>query len=197
MSHLQIQNLTFRYPGTSVSIFRPLSFSVDIGEAIRIHGRNGSGKTTLLKVLAGIYRPTAGKIKIKAGGHIVYMDQNSAQSLSPELTIREHLLAFSSRYGYKDTSIQMIEGFQLGLERRLDEFTAHLSGGQRQIIALICALISSPTVLCLDEFTSAMDDQSAKTAQQLIRRYAEKEKVALIIINHQKELFEYDQIVEI
>ncbi len=181
MPKLIATNLEFRYPGTTTSVFSDVTFQVDSGEVVYVSGRNGTGKTTLLKVLAGILHQTDGEVSTR--GKCVYMNQFSETAMSPSLSVKEHLRAFAVP---SYDALRVIQSFELGLERRLDEFTGHLSGGQKQVLALVCALAMRPAVLCLDEFTSSMDVKASLVAQSLLEQHTSENEVALVLVSHKK-----------
>ena len=150
---------------------------------MNIVGRNGTGKTTLLKLLAGIHPPTKGKIETR--GRVAYMDQSASEMMSPGLTIAEQLKVAGD--GQKLTD--QLRRFEVGLDTRLTEFMGHLSGGQRQIVALLCTLISAKT-LCLDEFASALDPRSASVAHAILSDAVALEDVAIVFVAHGSDWFE-------
>jgi len=74
--------------------------------------------------------------------------------------------------------------FDIGLSGRLDEFVGHLSGGQRQVVALLSTLASGAGVICLDEFTSSMDERSARVAGHLIDAARQETETAIVLVSH-------------
>ncbi len=182
MPAISVSNLSYGYPGSSVCAFEDVSFELERGEMIRIEGRNGSGKTSLLKVLSKFMKPTSGAIS--AAGKVLLLNQDSVESMAPNLTIREHFKALAKQSNAATKPVKLLAGFDLGLDSRMDEFVGHLSGGQRQIVALVCGLMAAPTVLCLDEFTAAMDSQSVEMAEKAIRTEVESRSLALVVVSH-------------
>src|SRR5262249_5387614 len=154
------------------------------GEVIRVTGRNGAGKSTLLRILSGILVPTEGEFHCGPRVRVAYMNQFAGEMLAPDLTIREQLAAaFSSGYNGLASNVEMLAAFGLGLQDRLLEFVGHLSGGERQIVALLCSLGAGANVLCLDEFTASLDEQSATVANGLLAHAQQIGGVALVLVS--------------
>ena len=182
MTQLQANNISYSYPGSQTTAFRDVSFHVDQGEVLQIEGRNGSGKTTVLKVVSGILKPDTGSVSVEDDRMVVYMNQFSEKSMSPDLTVREHVAAFSKKPA--DWFLNMVQSFGLGLEDRENEFVGHLSGGQRQVLALLCAISTDPAIMCLDEFSSSMDKRSTAVAESVLEHHLENNDVSLILVSH-------------
>ncbi len=164
-------------------MFQNLNIVVRCGETIRFLGRNGTGKTTLLKVFGGVLQLTEGRIELLPGVKAAYMDQSAGEMLALSLTVREQLkvAAGGAPSGHGRT---LLSSFGLALELRLDDFVGHLSGGQRQILALVTTLISGANLLCLDEFMSSLDDQSALTAGEALRQMQAQRNISLLVASH-------------
>ncbi|MEP6743998.1 MAG: ABC transporter ATP-binding protein, partial [Gemmatimonadota bacterium] len=153
--------------GTLVAV-DGLDLTVAKGEVLCLLGANGSGKTTTIRMLCGLLTPTSGAATV-AGVDVVkdpdavrrkigYMSQRFA--LYEDLTMRENLWFYSSLYGLRgaaqrDRLAEVAE--ELGLTKRLDQFTGQLSGGWRQRVALGCAIAHRPEILFLDEPTAGVD----------------------------------------
>jgi ABC-type multidrug transport system ATPase subunit len=184
MSLIRIADGGYRYPGSDKWVFRHLEFAVNSGEAVRLLGRNGSGKTTLLKVLSGLLRMTEGEIHKEPGAHAAYMDQFAGDMLARDLTIAEQFkMATRSPDSLSSYMSDTLVEFDIGLENRRNEFVGHLSGGQRQVVALLSTLVAGANVLCLDEFTASLDDRTAETASRVIQ-HARSQHTALILVSH-------------
>jgi ABC-type multidrug transport system ATPase subunit len=154
-------------------IFGPLSFEVPEGRVFGIAGRNGIGKTTLVKTLAGLIRPTLGRVLVASSR------EPGAPLLSPrdaplalgwaapdtalygELTAAENLAFFAKVRGEDHSPARieaMIEGVGLDPKRLRSIESRFLSTGQRQRLKLAFATISAPAVLFLDEPSSNLDE---------------------------------------
>ncbi|RYG29529.1 ABC transporter ATP-binding protein [bacterium] len=166
---LQVDGLVKRYKD-----FRAvdgLSFSVADGEIVGVLGPNGAGKTTALRCVAGILRPTEGRILI--AGHDVVNDMAQAKralafvpevpSLYELLTVWEHLkfvaMCFDSMDRFDAEGENLLRRYSL-LEKR-DELVATLSKGQRQKLSVACALVHEAQVMLFDEPLIGIDPQGA------------------------------------
>jgi len=184
MPLIHLTNGGFRYSGTNRWIFRGLDFAVSAGEAVHVTGRNGSGKTTLLKVIAHILPLTEGEFQSQGGG-VAYMDQFAGEMLARDLTVAEQVkMATAIKNGAFSSLALMLDEFDVGLRERTTDFVGFLSGGQRQIVALLCTLAAGATVLCLDEFTASMDDHSASVANTILERVRGTMQTALVLVSH-------------
>lgn len=197
MALLILRGIGFAYPGADTWIFRSFDISIEKGEAVRLLGRNGSGKSTLLKIMSGVLDPTEGELLIEPCARVAYMDQFSGDMLAPDLTIGEQLKAVGVPNGNIGGIIEILCEFGLNLHTRLGSFIGHLSGGQRQIVALLCTLASGATVLCLDEFTSALDEQSVRVAEGALSRLSAEEGLTLILVSHSGTSLRVDRELDI
>jgi ATP-binding cassette, subfamily B, bacterial len=184
MSLISLIDAGYRYPGTDKWVFRHFDLSIEPAESIRILGPNGSGKTTLLRVLSRLLVLIEGEFRSQGRLKCTYMDQFSGEMLARDLTIAEQLKAAASNESARSTSMEMLGEFGLGLNQRLDEFVGHLSGGQRQIIALLSTLAAGASVLCLDEFMASMDERSTQVATRLLQDSKSNSKVAIVFVSH-------------
>jgi ABC-type multidrug transport system ATPase subunit len=193
MSLLNLIDAGYRYPGADKWVFRHFDMVIESGEAIKIGGRNGSGKTTLLKVLSGILKLREGTLANKGGTKVTYMDQFAGEMLARDLTIAEQLKAAAVNESSRTTSIEMLDEFGLDLKDRDEEFVGHLSGGQRQIISLLSTLAAGAHILCLDEFTSSLDEHSRQVAERLLLHAKTTRKITLLIVSHSPILVQTDR----
>ncbi len=142
-------------------------------------GSDGAGKTTALRLLAGLLRPTAGKIEYYSDGRpasfaefsprLAYMPQQA--SLYPDLSIAEHLEFFRELYrldagAFRKRSAELLEITRLGKFR--DRRAGQLSGGMYKKLGLMCALLQSPSALLLDEPTNGVDPISRREFWELL-----------------------------
>jgi len=184
MALLTLTNAGYRYQGTERWIFRRFDMTIEPGEAIRVTGRNGSGKTTLLKVLSGLLKLTEGERRPQPGTKVAYMDQFAGDMLARDLTIAEQFKAATATCATSNAStVELLSQFGLGLQERRGEFVGYLSGGQRQIVALLCTLAAGASILLLDEFTSALDERSVEVAERLLAHLRAAANVSLVLVS--------------
>jgi ATP-binding cassette, subfamily C, bacterial LapB len=193
--HIEFKNVEFSYPGAAEKALDGVSFTISPGEKVGLLGRIGSGKSTVARLIVGLYPPSEGLVMVD-GTEIRQLDPANLRKhigVVPQDTVllsgsvRDNikldrdavddteLLRASSLSGTHDFMGRLANGYDLTLSDRGES----LSGGQRQSIAVARAVAGRPSVLLLDEPTSAMDNQSEA---MLIRRLAEEMKDRTVII---------------
>jgi ABC-2 type transport system ATP-binding protein len=177
--------------GSLVAV-RGLSFRVEPGEILGLVGPNGAGKTTTLRALAGILRPTRGRLIID--GHDVVRDAVAAKlatayipdepKLFDQLTVWEHLRFVASAYGvpdWKERALPLLEVFEL--HRKRHALTGELSRGMRQKVAICCGYLHRPRAVLLDEPLTGLDPRGIRTMKQSILEQA-RAGAAFIVSSH-------------
>jgi ABC-2 type transport system ATP-binding protein len=175
--HIQADNLTKRF-GARTAV-DGLSLAVTQGEAFALVGPDGAGKTTTMRLLVGIMDPEEGRARVlgydtvkeadRLKEHIGYMPQRFG--LYDDLTVAENIAFYADLYRVpRDDRAQRVP--ELLAFASLDPFqtrlVANLSGGMRQKLGLICALIHRPQVLFLDEPTFGVDPVSRREFWQIL-----------------------------
>ncbi|HEV3164775.1 MAG TPA: ABC transporter ATP-binding protein [Isosphaeraceae bacterium] len=176
----------------SVVAVRGLSFQVEPGEVLGLIGPNGAGKTTTLRALAGILRPTRGRLII--AGHDVEREPVAAKKatayipdepkLFDQLTVWEHLRFVASAYGlhgWNDLAESLLEQFELGYKRHA--LAGELSRGMRQKVAICCGYLHRPRAVLLDEPMTGLDPRGIRTMKEAILQQAQR-GAAFIISSH-------------
>jgi ABC-type multidrug transport system, ATPase component len=161
-----------------------ITFEVEPGEVFGFLGPNGSGKTTTIRMLCGLLPQTSGLGKVlgydiatqseQIKRQIGYMSQRF--SLYDDLTVQENLSFYSSVYGVVGKQARLREGELLelaGLRGREHERTSNLSGGWKQRLALICAIVHKPPIIFLDEPTGGVDPAVRRAFWDVIYDLAE------------------------
>jgi len=157
---LQVKDITVGY--TEIDILHEVNINVPSGEIVSIIGPNGAGKSTLLKTIFGLLKPRHGKVTFKEWDitglkpnmvvrkGISYVPQ--VDNVFPSMTIQENLEmgAFIRNDDYSLRLREVYELFPIMAERKKQK-VGHLSGGQRQMVAMGRALMLDPEVLLLDE----------------------------------------------
>src|SRR2546421_9428373 len=146
----------------SVEVLRGVSLRVPAGSAVALMGANGAGKSTLLKVVAGLVRPSAGRILLDGQpveGTSPHTRSRLGVCLVPEgrgifrdLTVEENLTMFATHKSVKDV-VEYATEFFPALRDRLRQPAGRLSGGQQQMVAVSRALVSEAKVIMADELS--------------------------------------------
>jgi putative ABC transport system ATP-binding protein len=196
------------HPGSvnEVRALRDINLQLQPGEFVTIIGGNGAGKSTLLNVLAGVFPPDGGQIRL-AGRDLTRQSEHSRAALigrvfqnplagtAPHLTVAQNL-AMALRRGqghglglgvtparrarFRDELVPL----GLKLEDRLDGLVGLLSGGQRQALTLLMATLVKPHLLLLDEHTAALDPATANTILDLTVRLVTEHQLTTLMVTH-------------
>ncbi len=197
--------------GQTITALQDVSFSVNQGEFVAVIGRSGSGKTTLLNTLAGLDKPTHGRVLID--GHEV-----SAMSDAELTELRRHKLGFVfqsfgllpllSAYenveialriagaGIRERGQRANELLELvGLTRRAHHRPYEMSGGEQQRVAIARALANRPALILADEPTGELDSTTAASIFQLLQDIIVQANVTIITTTHDRLVMEKAQRV--
>jgi ATP-binding cassette subfamily C protein LapB len=199
---IEFRDVGFAYPGAKTKALDDVSFKIEPGERVAVLGRNGSGKSTIVRLMMGIYEPSEGAVladdtdirqirpaDLRANIGAVLQDvclfsgsirENIALGL-PKVSDEDVLLA-AKIAGVHD----FVGASEAGYDRMLSERGEGLSGGQRQAIALARALASKPSILILDEPSSALDNQAE--AQMIARLELATRGKTLVIVTHRTSM---------
>ncbi len=176
------------------------------GDFVTIIGGNGAGKSTLLNSICGVFRVDSGSIVIdgedvtklpehKRAKYLGRVFQDPMMGTAADMWIEENIsLAYrrgktrglkwaitnKERVMYKE----MLSQLGLGLENRLSGKVGLLSGGQRQALTLLMAVMRKPKLLLLDEHTAALDPKTAETVLNLSEKFIEDENLTTMMITH-------------
>lgn len=189
-----------------VYALQDINLEIKEGEFVTIIGTNGSGKSTLLNMIAGTIPADTGSIFInnkdvthkkdfERAHSIARVFQNPFMGTAPDMTIAENLLIASLRgqkhllrMGLSAKRLaffrDQVSRLEMQLEDRLDNIIGSLSGGQRQAVSLLMAVIRRPDVLLLDEHTAALDPKSAAQIIKLTKAFVEEENLTTFMVTH-------------
>ncbi|MFN3613875.1 MAG: ABC transporter ATP-binding protein [Rubrimonas sp.] len=159
---LTIEDVDAGYGPTT--ILHGVGLTVEAGEVVTIIGANGAGKTTTLRTIAGLIRPTAGRIVFE-GRDITRLSAHEivdlgitlipeGRQLFPDMTVRENLMMGAYRRAARDRQAQTLEqvlDLFPRLRERLDQNAASLSGGEQQMVAIARGMMARPRLLMFDE----------------------------------------------
>jgi len=175
-----------------------LDLRVPSGQIYGFLGPNGSGKSTTIRMLCGLMTPTSGTATVlghpvpgdvrRLKPHIGYMTQRF--SLFADMTVIENLQFIAEIYSYprrerKPRVEELLSKYKLVEQRR--QLAGTMSGGQRQRLALACAVLHHPDLLLLDEPTSAVDPQSRRDFWADLFRLAEQGTTILVSTHYMDE----------
>ncbi|MBD7913320.1 MULTISPECIES: ATP-binding cassette domain-containing protein [Clostridium] len=187
-------------------VFDNLSLSVNKGDFVAIIGSNGAGKSTLLNMISGTLVGDSGVILIDGedvsrkdeylrAKYIGRVFQNPSVGVSPKMTILENLSladnkgkSFGLTLGinkkrvnyYKD----LLKEVDLGLEDKLYNKVELLSGGQRQALTLLMAVMSDPKLLLLDEHTAALDPKTSEKIMDITKKIVKERGITTLMVTH-------------
>lgn len=172
-----------------------ISFSINDPNYLIILGPTGCGKTMLLETIAGLRKPTAGKINLKGknitdcppekrGLGFAYQDS----LLYPFLTVKENIL-FGAKAKKKDKRPETVQRLNslaeaMQIDHLLKRYPHSLSGGEKQRVSLARAVLINPPILLLDEPLSALDPQTRHAMRNLLRETHLQEKIGIIHVTH-------------
>ena len=189
-----------------VKVFDNFSLDVIEGQFISIVGSNGSGKTTLLNIISGSLNVDAGEIILKdeninrvkeylRARKIGRVYQDPSLGTAPNLTIAENLalaenkgksygLSFAVSKKKMQEYYDILKPLNLGLEEKMNAKVKSLSGGQRQVLALIMATLKPIDLLLLDEHTAALDPKTSQLIMDLTDRIVNEKHITTIMVTH-------------
>lgn len=198
---IAFQNVTFRYTPKNGQpqrecVLDGLSLKVNAGEVVAIVGGNGCGKSTLLNLLLRLYEPQAGDIRINETSLRDLRTEDLRKQIglvAQDTVLFDDTILENIRYGSPDATradveeaarlahvLPIVERFPAGFDTRVGEKGKDLSGGQRQRIALARAIIRNPSILVLDEPTSAIDAESETLIHATLRDFVKGRTVFLV-----------------
>ncbi len=201
-SFIQVQELykSYHRDRLEIPVLRNINLEISQGEFIAFMGPSGSGKTTLLNLIAGIDKPTSGKILIDGVdvGELtetelaVWRSRNIGfifqfYNLIPVLTALENVelpliltpLSKQERRGHAETALEVV-----GLADRLHHYPRQLSGGQEQRVAIARAIATDPAILVADEPTGDLDKISAEEVLDLMDRLNRELNKTILMVTH-------------
>jgi putative ABC transport system ATP-binding protein len=194
------RDVTRRYGegDTAVQALRGVSLEVASGKLTAVMGPSGSGKSTLMHILAGLDKPTQGKVTV-AGTEITELNDTQLTrlrrehigfifqffNLLPMLTARENIVLPLDLAGAKSKNGWVEElSAKVGLTDRLSHRPAELSGGQQQRVAIARALVSRPTVMFADEPTGNLDSTTSGEILELLRESVTSFGQTTVMVTH-------------
>lgn len=210
--NIEFREVSFSYPGTEQDALSKVSFKIKAGEHVALLGRMGSGKSTIHKLILGLYQPTSGAILIdgidarqidpaelrrcvgyvQQDTHLFYGTMRENLTISAQHVDDAAVLAAAHVGGIDE----FVNAHPKGFDMLIGERGETLSGGQRQGVGIARALIGNPSILLLDEPTSAMDHSGEDAIKR--RLVASTKHKTLVLISHRSSLYDLvDRIIVI
>lgn len=203
---LELHNISFRFPGRA-PLLREITMEARVGQMVGVLGESGSGKTTLLHLINRLYNLESGLIRVVLDDkkstikhadtiplsawrsqvaivpqHVKIFNtgliQNILLDYAPEQSAVENLILYCQKVGFHDFIVK----FPHGYATLLGEEGINLSGGQRQLVGIIRALYRKPSVLLLDESTSAMDRDTEERIMKIVKQH--QKEMAVLWVTH-------------
>ena len=195
-------------------VLKNINLTINQGDFITVIGSNGAGKSTLYNIISGTLSPTTGQIFLDtkdSAGNIVKKEitkdaeykraeyigrifQNPLLGTAGKMSLEDNMLICSKK-GWKGLKISLnkkrreefreqLKQLNMGLENRLGDNVELFSGGQRQALTLLMAVLSKPAILLLDEHTAALDPTNAALIMQLTKKFAEENNLTVMMVTH-------------
>lgn len=190
---------TYKVGGVEINASDGVDFEVNKGEFVVIVGPSGAGKTTILNLLGGMDKATSGQILVDGQDVAKYSERQLTQyrrddigfvfqfyNLVQNLTALENV-ELATQISKNPLDVRMVLE-RVGLNKRLDNFPAQLSGGEQQRVAIARAIAKNPKLLLCDEPTGALDYQTGKAILGLLREMCDKYTMTVIVITHNSAL---------
>lgn len=207
MNAVEIQDLTYTYPGAAQPTLKHISLTIPQGDFLAVVGNNGCGKSTLCKVLNGLIphfitgsyhgstkihgldtlQTDVGALARKVG--YVYQDFEN-QIVRP--TVLDDASYSCLNYAFPDYLERGKQALsQCGLEGREEEYVWQLSGGQTHLLALAGAVSLGPDILILDEPIAQLDPMHADRIYEVLRHLNQQGKTIIVIEHHTEYIADY------
>jgi putative ABC transport system ATP-binding protein len=191
---------SYQRDSLEIPVLRNISLEIAEGDFLAFMGPSGSGKTTLLNLIAGIDKPTSGKIligetditELSETELAVWRSHNIGfifqfYNLIPVLTALENVelpliltpLSRKERRSHAETALEVV-----GLGERMHHFPRQLSGGQEQRVAIARAIATDPAILVADEPTGDLDKVSAEEVLELMHRLNRELNKTILMVTH-------------
>jgi putative ABC transport system ATP-binding protein len=200
MVDVQAVRKIYKRDAQEITVLDGIDLQVPEGEFVALMGPSGSGKTTLLNLIAGIDRPTSGKVVV-AGTDVAQLGESALAAwrsrnvgfifqfynLIPVLSATENvelplLLTSLSKKDRRERALTALK--VVGLADRASHYPRQLSGGQEQRVAIARAIVADPKVLVADEPTGDLDSKSAEEILALMETLNRDFKKTIVMVTH-------------
>lgn len=201
MSYIEMKHSYKRYKMGDGEVIanNDVSFNIEKGELVVILGSSGAGKSTVLNILGGMDTNSSGDVYID-GKNIAKFNRKQLTTyrrqdvgfvfqfynLVTNLTAKENVELASEIVKDAQDPVQVLK--DVGLEKRINNFPAQLSGGEQQRVAIARAVAKNPKILLCDEPTGALDYNTGKQVLQILQDMSRKKGATVIIVTHNAAL---------
>jgi len=197
MAYIELKNSfkCYQTGDTEIIANNDISFEIEKGELVIILGASGAGKSTVLNILGGMDTNDEGQILIDGQNIADYTSHQLTDyrrndvgfvfqfyNLVPNLTAKENVELASEIV--KDAQDPIAALTAVGLEKRINNFPAQLSGGEQQRVSIARAVAKNPKLLLCDEPTGALDYKTGKQVLQILQDMSRKQGATVIIVTH-------------
>ncbi len=209
---IELQNIGIVFnPGTpdEKQALKNINLKINRGDFVTVIGSNGAGKSTLYNIIAGSLKPTTGSIFLESDSgrvnitnekeyrrakYIGRIFQNPLLGTAGKMSLEDNMV-IACKKGFKGLRIslnkklraqfkQELSVLDMGLENRLNDNVEQFSGGQRQALTLLMAVMSKPSLLLLDEHTAALDPANAEKIMNLTKKFASDYNLTVMMVTH-------------
>ena len=192
---------TFSDGSKKLHVLKDINLQIDKGSIITIKGPSGSGKSTLLSIIGTLDNADSGELlidgmSIKENTNIDKLRNKSIgfvfqfHNLISELTLEENVslpkMIAKEQLGKKEL-IELFEYFDL--KDRMNSFPNDLSGGEKQRVAVMRAIINNPSIIIADEPTGNLDKENALKMMSLFQKLNTEKKLTIIVATHDEDVF--------
>ena len=211
---IKAQGITKKYPRSTKSkshfeAVKSLDIQIEEGKLTEITGRSGSGKSTLLYILAGLLKPTSGKVFLDDLDLYSLNDKelselrNKKMGIIPQgqtglysLTVLQNVLVPAMIYGdtkdYENKALELLE--MVGIQDLKDVRMTELSGGEMRRMSIARALLLEPEIIFADEPTDDLDDENTRNVLELLKDITKSGK-SVFLVTHEPTAVKYADIV--
>jgi putative ABC transport system ATP-binding protein len=213
-SIVRVVDLWKEYPSDGqkgTAALRGADFEIRSGEIVVLLGKSGSGKSTLLNLLAGIDRPTKGRIEVEGRDLGAMGEKGRTQwrrrrlgfifqffNLLPTLNAFENVFLSLELAGHPDPRLALKALQEVGLDGKDHRYPHELSGGEQQRVAIARAMVKEPFLILADEPTGNLDSQTGRQVLDMLVERCRRTTSALLIASHTSSTCRYaDRVVRI
>lgn len=187
---IELKHVSFSYNGKPV--LEDVSVQIGKGEYIGVIGPNGGGKTTMLRLMLGLLKPTGGQVVVRTPREkIGYVPQRSAAvDYAFPATVRE--IVESGQVAHRNAKAIERAMKTTGITKFADRRIGALSGGERQRVMIARALAAEPSVLMLDEPTTAVDIENQEEFYKFLRQLHTELGITIVIVSHDVDVIAHE-----